>query len=115
MSHRTIIVPKDKVAEVALDYNEASKDQLIEFQLNDDEMYLLFEEGVFDLVNDVADIIIDAYEDDYVAGKEALEKVLSALEKFNMDTPPRINTLTTRLIELFKEAIARDTGVYFFF
>lgn len=115
MSYRIVIVPKDKNAGYALDYNEATKDQLIEFVLEEDKMHLLFKAGVFELINNIGNIIIDDYEDDHIAGKEKLQKVRMALEVFNQKTDIVVKPLVKKLVSLFEEAIKRDTGVYFYF
>lgn len=108
---RLITVPKDKDAEHALDYDEATAEQLIEIELNPTEFRELWLAGVFDVMNELTNAMIDDYEDAEIVKREELESVL------NSDVFTR-NVATDKLAQikvLFQEALDRGTGVYFFF
>lgn len=108
---RLMTVPKDKDAEHALDYNEATPEQLIEIELNPTEYRELYRAGVFDAMNEMTNAMIDDYEDAEIVKKEELERVL------NSDVFAK-NVTTDKLAQikvLFQEALERGTGVYFFF
>lgn len=111
MMKRLIEVPKDKEAEHALDYNEATADQLIRVHLTNSEFIELCDNGFFDTLNEMTDAMIDDFEDAEIVKKEDLEMILSS-EVFNL---PVSNDILHRLRLLFQEALERGTGVYFFF
>ncbi|MCF6405253.1 hypothetical protein L3C95_20280 [Chitinophaga filiformis] len=111
MSSRTIIVPIDKEAENALDYDEATPEQLIEVDLVGNEFKELWDVGFFHALNDMTQAMIDNFESAEIVKKEDLEKVLNS-DVFNM---PVSNDILERLKVLFQEALERGTGVYFFF
>ena len=112
---KIITVPKDGEAMVALDYNEASDDQLIEMRLDDREFYAVWESGFFDSLNDMAKVNINDYEDDAITNVEVLKEVVSSglFERELGDA--ELNGLLKQMKELFQEAIVRGTGVFFFF
>ncbi len=111
MSSKVITVPKDKEAENALDYDEATADQLIEVFLIGDEFKELWKIGFFDALNDMTQAMIDDFESAEIVKKEDLEKVLNS-DVFSM---PASNDILDRIKHLFQEALDRGTGVYFFF
>ena len=114
--NRLIIVPKDLVAMEALDYDKADDEQLIIMPLNEKEFNLLFYNRVFNLINDLGEIIIDDFEDDQVTDKAKLIKIEQALISVkNKQKGKQIETILEKLINLFSEAIQRNTGVYFYF
>ncbi|PWV56098.1 hypothetical protein [Chitinophaga sp. S165] len=108
---RIISVPKDKDAEHALDYNEATPDQLIEIELTPAEFEDLYRAGVFDDMNEITDAMIDDYEYAAIVKTEELEGVLNS-DIFNKDVA---NDKLAQIKVLFQEALERGTGVYFFF
>ncbi|SDF47414.1 hypothetical protein [Chitinophaga filiformis] len=111
MSSKVMTVPRDRDAESALDYDEATPDQLIEVSFTDDEFKELWRIGFFDALNDMTFAMIDDFESAQIVEKENLEKVLNS-DVFNM---PVSNDILDRLKVLFQEALERGTGVYFFF
>ncbi|SHN16860.1 hypothetical protein [Chitinophaga sp. CF418] len=111
MRTRLIEVPKDKEAEYALDYDEATPGQLIRIFLTSPEFVELWNVGFFDVLNEMTLAMIDDFEDAEIIKKEDLENVLNS-DLFNM---PVSNDILDRLKVLFQEALERGTGVYFFF
>ncbi|PSL26314.1 hypothetical protein [Chitinophaga ginsengisoli] len=111
MKTRLIEVPKDKEAEYALDYNEATEDQLIRIYLTSPEFIELWNIGFFNELNEMTGAMIDDFEDAKIVEKEDLENILDS-DVFNM---PVSNDILDRLKVLFQEALERGTGVYFFF
>jgi len=111
MSRKVIIVPKDKEAENALDYDEASPDQLIEVSFVDSEFKELWDVGFFGALNDMTEAMIDDFESAEIVEKEHLEEVLNS-DVFNL---PVSNDVLDRVKVLFQEALERGTGAYFFF
>ncbi len=111
MSPRVMTVPKDKDAENALDYDEATPEQLIEVYLVGGEFKELWDVGFFDALNEMTEAMIDDFESAQIVKKEHLEMVLNS-EVFNMEVS---GDILDRLKHLFQEALERDTGVYFFF
>lgn len=110
-ARKFITVPRDKEAEKALDYGEATDDQLIEVRLTDSEFDELWRAGVFDIMNEITEAMIDYFESAEIVEKEKLEKVLES-DAFDK------NAVVDKLAQikvLFQEALERGTGVYFFF
>lgn len=115
MRSRFITVPKDAEAVVALDYNEASDDQLIEIILDDREFYAIWKSGFFSSLNYMAKVNIDDSEDDGITDVEVLKEVVNS-SLFDVELgDPKLNRLLEEMRVLFQEAIARGTGVFFFF
>ena len=113
MRQRVITVPKDKIAEKALDFEEATKEQLIELSITEEEFLFLYQNGIIELINQEGETNIDDFEDDSVTGKENLSKVIKAL---NLRVDLNVyDELIQNVSNLFNEAIDRDTGVYFYF
>ncbi|MFD1605366.1 hypothetical protein ACFSJW_02105 [Flavobacterium artemisiae] len=115
MRQKIITVPKDKKAEAALDYDEATKDELIELVLNVEEFKILSESGIFDLINDAGFSNIDDYESDQVRGKESITKVIKKLNSNKSSFEKELLKKVEEIINLFEEALIRETGVYFYF
>jgi len=111
MHRRLIEVPIDKEAEYALDYDEATPEQLIQLSLTSLEFIELWDTGFFNALNEMTMAMIDDYEEAEIVEKEDLEKVLNS-DVFNL---PVSNDILDRLKLLFQEALERGTGVYFFF
>ncbi|SFM92224.1 hypothetical protein SAMN05428949_1320 [Chitinophaga sp. YR627] len=112
MSKRKIItVPKDKDSEVALDYDTATTEQLIEVFLDQTEFMELYRAGFFQELNFIADALIDEYESEAITDKEKIQLVLDS-DIFNK--PVLVDKLN-QIKNLFQEALQRNTGVYFYF
>jgi hypothetical protein len=111
MNNKLIIVPKNKNAQTALDFDKADKEQLIELTIDEIDFLFLFENGIIDLINFNGNSNIDDYEDDVVSGKENLYNVIIAIES----TSTYENIIVKKILYLFKEAYNRDTSVYFYF
>tara|TARA_Y100000768_G_C23811926_1_gene602240 strand:- start:372 stop:713 length:342 start_codon:yes stop_codon:yes gene_type:complete len=113
MRQRVITVPKDKIAEKALDFDEATKEQLIELSITEEEFLFMYQNGIIELINKEGGTNIDDFEDDSVTGKESLGRVIKALNlRGNLNAH---DELIQNVSNLFNEAINRGTGVYFYF
>ncbi len=115
MRQRIIVVPKDKIAEEALDFNGAKEEQLIEFPIGEEDFLFMYHNGIIDLININGDALVDDYEDDWVIGKDNLSKVIKALNLRIALGGNIKHQLMNNVLSLFEEAFNRDTGVYFFF
>lgn len=108
---RCIIVPKDKEADVLLDYDEASSDQLLTLYFDNAEFKELWDAGVFSAINEIAESMIDVYEDDGITDRYKLQQVINS-DIFNK----KLSTNKLDQIKvLFEEALKRETGIYFYF
>lgn len=110
MKSRTIVVPKDKDAQNALNYNEATEEQLIEVSLHEEEFISLLNAGFFESINRVAAVNIDDYEDECIVEHQKLVAVSNS-KLFTGNLSEKVKQIKA----LFDEAIKRDTGVYFYF
>lgn len=111
MSSKIMIVPKDIDAENALDYDEATPEQLIKLEFAESEFKELWNVGFFDALNEMTWAMIDDFESAEIIKKEDLEEVLGS-DVFDI---PVSNDILVRIKYLFQEALERGTGVYFFF
>ncbi|MGF6929469.1 soluble cytochrome b562 [Chitinophaga sp. W2I13] len=110
MKNKTIVVPIDDKAKIALDYDNATPEQLMEVVLSDAEFKVLWDTGFFELINKIADVNIDDYEDEGIEDKEKLGKVLAS-DIFTASAIDSVNHIKS----LFEEALKRETGIYFYF
>ncbi|MEM6767423.1 MAG: hypothetical protein AAF655_20960 [Bacteroidota bacterium] len=115
MRTRVITVPRNQAAEKKLDFDEAEPSELIEWTISEEEYSLIEKYGLFDVINETADVIIDDFESELVRGIPTLTKVLNVLKEKRKRKKYQNLEVLHSLIKLFEEAIARATGVYFFF
>ena len=108
---RYITVPKDKEALIALDYDTAKPEQLIEWKLTQDEFMELWNLKVFDKINSDCDTIIDDYEDESITEYEYLNQCFLVVNQFTN----KGNGSVKRFTEMVKTAIDLKTGLYFYF
>jgi hypothetical protein len=113
MRTRSITVPLNAKAQKSLDFDDVDDSQIIELLIDDDDFEMLFQKGIFDLINSSVQVNIDDYEDESITEAEALQKVTNALieESFKHSG----NKLLIHMIYLFSCALNRGTGVFFFF
>ena len=115
MNNRFITVPKDQKALIALDFDQASDDQLIEVILDEDEFNMLWNSGFFKHLNRLANAYIDNGEDESITNIEILKNLLKS-DLFEMDfQDAKLNQTLKDIKNLFNEAIKHETGVFFFF
>ncbi|ASZ09877.1 hypothetical protein KTO58_26550 [Chitinophaga pendula] len=110
MSHKYIVVPKNQEAMDALNYDNATPEQLIEIVLTDQEFQILSDKDFFQSINTIATVNIDIYEDDSIKDREELERVLKS-DIFKIEYIDKIKQIRI----LFEEALERATGVFFYF
>ncbi len=104
---KQIIVPKDKKAINDLDYDIANNDQLIIWELEEEEYVKLTSLRIFDIINQSCNSLIDDYEDENISF-EKLEILRDELAK-------KENNLIDKLVSLIEEAIKRETSIHFYF
>jgi hypothetical protein len=110
-SGKFLTVPKNKDAEHALDYAQATADQCIEVSMTDAEYHELWAAKIFNMMNELTDAMIDDFESAEIVDPEKLRKVLNS-DIFDR----KVNTDKLQQIKrLFEEALERGTGVYFYF
>ena len=109
-----IYVPLTKEDQEILNYTgeyEEIKKRSKYLILTEREMNNLWDKGLFDLINNIAGIIIDGYEEDLIDNIEDLKKVLEEIEnhvEFN-------DEYSLQIKKLFQEAIERKTEINFVF
>ncbi|WP_160137161.1 hypothetical protein [Chryseobacterium sp. c4a] len=104
---KLIIVPKDKEAEIALDYDTATPEQVVELNLTDEEFEKLWEEGVFSLINEITNSNIDDFEDEHITD---LNDILNAYVELQ-----KTSNGVADLIKMFELAITYKTSIHFYF
>lgn len=110
MTSRTIVVPKDVAAQHALNYDEATSEQLIELALEESAFKTLWEAGFFQRVNAIAGVNIDVYEDECIEDPQQLKNVLES-DVFTENSSIQVKEIKS----LFELAIKFGTGIYFYF
>jgi len=112
---RSIVVPKDKVAMEALDYDQATSDQLYEVKLDEGLFERFWRTGIPYDINLMANINLDIAKDDQITDLEDLQKIVAS-SVFDRGHPDEsVNTLLKEIKELFMKAIDCRTGIFFFF
>ena len=104
---KIIVVPKNSEAAHALDYNQAHPDQLVEWILTAEEFDQLWNDGVFSLLNAMANTLIDDFEYEYITDLEVLADIVKELKESGIQAP--------HIIELLELAIGYKTSIHFFF
>ena len=104
---KIIIVPINKEAELKLDYDTASPNELIEIRLNESEFNILWKKGVFDLINQTCNSIIDDDEYEKINNLTLIESTCNQLNK----TFPECKNI----INIFHKALELKTSIHFYF
>ena len=99
-----------------LDYDQADDDELYIVKLSEQEVDLLFEKNFFNEINKTIDTYIDDYEYEEIIDLRKLiilkNLLQDNLDKEWADIPPKIYQ---NILFLTKLAIAKQTGLFFFF
>lgn len=106
-----IRVPKNKKAMEDYDYGIQKEEQMEEMVLSEEQYSKLDEIGVFDIINEKCDIIIDEYEEEVLE----LDKIPIALEVVTQLTNDNKDEELVRLKEMLNLAITYKTIVGFDF
>lgn len=106
-----IRVPKDKKAMEDYNYGVEKKEQMEEMVLSEKQFSELYDIGVFDIINDKCDIIIDEYEEEVLE----LDKIPIALQAVTQLINDNKNKELVRLKEMLNLAITYKTIVGFDF
>ncbi len=106
-----IRVPKDKKAMEDYDYGIQKEEQMEEMVLSEEQYNKLNEIGVFDIINEKCDIIIDEYEEEVLE----LGKIPIALEVVTQLINDNESEELLRLKEMLNLAILYNTIVGFDF
>lgn len=108
---RLIRVPKDQKAMEDYDYGVQKQDQMEEMVLSEEQHKILYDTGVFDLINDRCDIIIDDHEEERLE----LDKIPIAIEIVNQLINSNPNEQLIKFKKMLDMAIAYKTVVGFDF
>ena len=113
---KQIIVPLSAEAMKKLDYDHAHDDELYIVKLSEQEVNLLFEKNFFNRINEIIDTYIDDYEYEEIIDLRKLVILKNFLQDTSnqewADIPPKIYQ---NILFLTKLAIAKQTGLFFFF
>ncbi|SDJ39765.1 hypothetical protein [Chryseobacterium jejuense] len=104
---KLIIVPKDKEAETALDYDLATSEQIVELNLTNEAFEKLWNEGVFSLINKTSNSNIDQFEDEHITDLNYISNSFIELKKISDDIED--------IIKMFELAITYNTSIHFYF
>ena len=104
---KVISVPKDKEAESALDYNNAKPEQLVELKLTNEEFDMLWEEGIFSLINRISSSNIDDFEDEHITELDVISLVLKELKMCSVRSK--------NIVKMFELALEYRTSIHFYF
>lgn len=104
---KVITVPKNKDAEIALDYDTATPEQIVEINLTDIQFDKLWNKGIFLLINRISNSNIDNFEDEHITNLDFIYNTLNELKK----NPNSIE----QIIEMFELALLYKTSIHFYF
>lgn len=110
---RYITVPKDENAQNALNYNEATSEQLIEIHVAENEFKEIWDSGFFKLINSFSGSNIDTYETESITDIDVLKNILES-KVFDNEKFVKIR-LVREIKELINDAISRKTSINFYF
>lgn len=79
---RYISVPKDYESMQALEYGVEKPNQIIQWILQEKEFEQLYNLGIFELINNKCDLIIDDFESEWIENENLL-KTIKALEELD--------------------------------
>lgn len=109
---RHIIVPKDAKAEEAFDIDEATDDQLIILSITEEDISFLYDNEIFDLINEIGDVYVTEYDMEWLTKKRKIFHVMQALKVKLIEHPN--SPLLQNLYNLFNEAFTRHTSIHFY-
>lgn len=112
---KIILVPLNKKSEDKLDFDDTKDNQLIQLILTDIEFEFLYLEGLFNLINQVGNTNIDEFENDSVNGLDNLIAIILALNEYIIKSKSEHKEILIKLLNMFHEALSRDTSVHFYF
>lgn len=104
---KLIVVPKDKEAEIALDYDLATPEQVVEIKLTHETFEKLWNEGIFALINKISNSNIDQFEDEHITDLNYIYNTCIELKKTSDDLED--------IIQMFELAITYNTSIHFYF
>lgn len=104
---KIITVPKNKEAEIALDYDIATSKQLVELYLTNDEFERLWNLGIFTLINRIANCMIDDFEDEHITDLDLIFKTSNELKKILGESE--------EIIRMFELSLLYKTSIHFYF
>jgi|SRR6056297_2155843 len=108
---KSVVVPINSEAAERLDLGQEREGDLIEVKLDEPTFDALFSVGWVKHVNNAAGCNIDEHEDEHIENMGALEKVIEVSARFS-DQPEDIFGIISSLA---KQAMARGTGLHFYF
>lgn len=109
--NKYIRVPRDKKAMEDYDFGIQKEEQLEEMVLSEEQYNKLNEIGVFEIINQACDIIIDEYEEEVLE----LSKIPTALEVIEKLIRDNESEELLRLREMLELAVSYNTIVGFDF
>ncbi|GGH21478.1 hypothetical protein GCM10007423_02630 [Dyadobacter endophyticus] len=112
---KVITVPLTHSAVRRLDYDVAEPGDLIEMKLEDETFHELAKCGLFDKINALSNKIIDEFEDEMIVEQSQLQAILESHVFEPGNYPASLSDVLARIEAMFKEALTRSTGVYFYF
>ncbi len=108
---RYITVPKNQDAILALDYDMAKPEELIEWKLSENEFIELWNLKIFDKINTTCDTIIDDYEDESITEIYRLNECFLIINQMKINS----NQIIQKFSKMIQYAIDFETGIYFYF
>lgn len=110
---KNLTVPVNQKALEELDCDSCSKDDLEEISLSDQEYQELWHSGIFNLFNEVLDLMIDDYEDEVITGVANLA-LAKKLTLRCIAENPQVHALK-KLLKQIELAEEYQTGLFFYF
>lgn len=115
LSMKVITVPLTRSAASRLDYAVAEPGDLMEVKLGDETFRELAKSGFFDKINALSNKIIDEFEDEMIVERSQLLAVFQSDTFASAGYSEELFTVVRQIECMFREALDRSTGVYFYF
>ena len=110
---KIISVPLSVDAMNRLDFNEVQPGDVREIELDRSQYEFAFESGLFDALNDQLGIMIDDYEDESIKDIQKLKLGVEIIGNAKINI--KYASCFDELEQLFKLALEKQTGIFFFF
>ncbi|EGY51659.1 hypothetical protein [Neisseria shayeganii] len=110
---KSILVPRDLDTMKKLDIDQAPDEDLFKINVDDKEIYHLFNSGFVDKVNQNLNVIIDDFEYEEIIGNNELYGIKELSYLFSVKY--KNYSIYKKIYALSLIAIDRKTGLFFFF
>jgi len=114
MQQYEIFVPKNINAKDALDKGKTKVSDIEKLVLSKQEFDYIYDNGIIDAINNIADILISDYEEELIQDIFKIEKIQKYLKNYSKKNNCNFD-LISKLLNMFENAMIYKLGIYFYF